>query len=92
MTYRIDCQSSDISTIIHTKKIYQYVDKTMTFTSSSDDHSGDYTVATSVAHVNYVDTVVSGPPSMVTILNTETGENEETPSAGKSVIKSTVSW
>ena len=73
-----------LSTITSTKKIYQYIDKKITFTSSSDDHADNYTLPSDVE--------VSGPPSAVTILNTQTGENEETASAGKGNIKSTISW
>ena len=67
-----------LSTITHIKKIYQYIDKKITFTSSSDDHTGEYTLPTDVE--------ISGSPSIVTI------DDVETLSAGKGDITGSISW
>jgi len=67
-----------LSTITYIKKIYQYIDRKITFTSSSDDHAGEYTLPTDVE--------ISGPPSVVTI------DDVETLSAGKGDITGSISW
>ena len=70
--------SDVLSPVISIKKIYQYINKKITFTSSSDSHASDYVLPTNVE--------ISGPPSFVTI------DDVKTLSAGKGNIKGSISW
>lgn len=70
--------SNVLSPVVLIRKIYQYIDRKITFTSSSDSHASKYTLPTNVE--------VSGPPSIVTI------DDIKTQSAGKGDVEGSISW
>jgi hypothetical protein len=67
-----------LSPVMHEIKLYQYIDRKITFTSSSDSYTNDYTLPTDVE--------ISGPPSTTTI------DGVKIKSIGSGDIRKSISW